>query len=277
MEHLATIDISYYKYRSFTMQLCIFLGCLGLSKNKNAQRGPIEESLTERIMKTIVILIVILSSLHLKAQKDQSKTLISNITIISANTDNINTQVGYVVFEDEKITSVGDKKPEGMLNYNELDGTGKYLIPGLIDSHVHLSNTAGLNGPLKKKYPELVQLYYNQLPKSYLYFGFTTLIDLNNYWPEQIEKILRSEVRPNIYTCGEQVMVMNDFNMEMEEYSKEQRYASNFMNDIYNANSSLPDSIQATSIHLRKLYQKSGNNKVFVLSWSMKTKHQVWR
>ena len=256
MEHLATIDISYYKYRSFTMQLWIFLGCLGLSKNKNAQRGPIDGSLTERIMKTIVVLIVILSSLHLKAQENQSKTLISNITIISANTDNINTQVGYVLIEGEKITSVGDKKPEGMVNYNELDGTGKYLIPGLIDSHVHLSNTAGLNGPLKKKYPELVQLYYNQLPKSYLYFGFTTLIDLNNYWPEQIDKILRSEVRPDIYTCGEQVMVMDDFNMEMEEYSQEQRFASNFLNDTYNTNSSLPDSIRGNEHTPQKIVSK---------------------
>ncbi len=72
--------------------------------------------------------------------------------------------------EDDKIASVGDKKPEGIGNYIELDGTGKYLFPGLIDSHVHLSNSAGLNGPLKKKCPEWVELYYNQLPKSYLKF-----------------------------------------------------------------------------------------------------------
>ena len=244
MEHLASIDISYYKFKSLTMQFRNFLGCLSLSKNKFAQRGPIR-SLTERAMRTILILIAILSSLHLKAQENQSKTLISNITIISADADSIKTQVGYVLIEGEKITFIRNKKPEGAVNYNELDGTGKFLIPGLIDSHVHLANTAGLNGPLKKKYPQVVELYYDQLPKSYLYFGFTTLIDVNNYWPERMNKILSAEIRPDIYTCGEQVTVMDDFNMEMEEYSQEQRYASNFLNDTYNSNSSLPDTIQA--------------------------------
>ncbi|MCJ7466474.1 MAG: amidohydrolase family protein [Maribacter sp.] len=207
-------------------------------------------------MKTIVIIIVILSSLHLKAQENQSKTLISNITIISANTDSIKTQVGYVSIEGEKIVSIGDKKPEGIGNYIELDGTGKYLIPGLIDSHVHLANIAGLNGPLKKKYPEVVELYFDQLPKSYLYFGFTTLIDVNNYWPERINKILSAELRPDIYTCGEQVTVMDDFNMEMEEYSQGQRYVSNFLNDNYNANSILPDSIQASEHTPQKIVAK---------------------
>ena len=214
------------------------------------------ESFTERAMRTILILIAILGFLNCKAQENRSKTLISNITIISADTDNIKTQVGYVLIEGAKIASVGDKKPEGIGTYEELDGTGKFLIPGLIDSHVHLSNTAGLNGPLKKKYPELVELYYNQLPKSYLYFGFTTLIDLNNYWPERMNKILESKIRPDIYTCGEQVTVMDDFNMEMEEYSQEQRYASNFLNDIYNANSILPDAIQAKEHTPQKIVSK---------------------
>ncbi len=256
MEHLATIDIFYFRFRRLTMQLWNFLDCLDLSKNKYAQRGKINRSHTERAIRTILILIAILSFLNFNAQEIQSKTLISNITIISADTDNLKTQVGYVLIEGEKIASAGDKKPEGMGNYNELDGTGKFLIPGLIDSHVHLSNTAGLNGPLKKKYPELVELYYNQLPKSYLYFGFTTLIDVNNYWPERMNKILESKIRPDIYTCGEQVTVMDDFNMEMEEYSQEQRYESNFLNDIYNTNIILPDSIQANEHTPQKIVSK---------------------
>ena len=125
--------------------------------------------------------------------------------------------MGYVLVKGEKIVYVGIEKPKDLGIHKKIDGKGKYLIPGLIDSHVHLANTAGLNGPLKKKYPEVVELYYNQLPKSYLYFGFTTLIDVNNYWPERMNKILSAEIRPDIYTCGEQVTVMDDFNMEMEE------------------------------------------------------------
>ncbi len=256
MKHLATRGIPFNHFRNYTMQCWEFFICFGLAKTKYAQSGTIKESHTERAMKTVVLLIALLSFINGKTQENQSMTLISNITIISADMDSIKTQVGYVLIDGEKIISTGHKKPEGLRNYIELDGKGKYLIPGLIDSHVHLSNTAGLNGPLKKKYPELVELYYNQLPKSYLYFGFTTVIDLNNYWPERINKILESEIRPDIYTCGEQVIVMDDFNMEMEEYSQEQRYASNFLNDTYNANSSLPDSIKANEHTPQKIILK---------------------
>lgn len=192
----------------------------------------------------------------ISSQSSKESTLITNVTIISADEENVVSTLGHVLIEGDRITFVGTKKPELSGVYDELDGTGKFLIPGLIDSHVHLANTAGLNGPLKKKYPELVELYFNQLPKSYLYFGFTTLIDLNNYWPERINKILNEEMRPDIYTCGEQVTVMDDFNMEMEEYSQEQRYASNFLNDTYNANSSLPDSIQASEHTPQKIMSK---------------------
>ena len=183
--------------------------------------------------------------------------LISNATIISADEEeHIQSFIGHIVIESNSIVYAGRGLPRLSGTYETIDAKGKFVIPGLIDSHVHLANTAGLNGPLKKKYPEVVELYYTQLPKSYLYFGFTTLIDVNNYWPERINKILESEVRPDIYTCGEQVTVMDDFNMEMEEYSQDQRYAANFLNDIYNANSILPDSIQTSEHTPQKIISK---------------------
>ena len=64
----------------------------------------------------------------------------------------------------------------------------KFIIAGLMDSHVHLVNTAGFNGKLKNKYPKLLESYFEQLPKSYLYHGFTTLVDVNNYNPELVSK-----------------------------------------------------------------------------------------
>lgn len=205
--------------------------------------------------KYLVLLFMILC-FNAWSQSRKTHTLITNITIISANEEEVMRQVGNVLIIDGKIAYAGKAKPKISGQYEELEGKDKFLIPGLIDSHVHLANTAGLNGPLKKKYPEVVKLYYDQLPKSYLYFGFTTLIDVNNYWPERINKILKAEIRPDIYTCGEQVTVMDDFNMEMEEYSQEQRYASNFLNDSYNANSSLPDSIQASEHTPQKIISK---------------------
>ncbi len=194
-------------------------------------------------MRKIIALIAILSCLNCSTQENQSKTLLSNITIISADAENIKTQLGFVLIEGEKITYVGVKKPEGLGNHKELDGKGKFLIPGLIDSHVHLANTAGFNGPLKNKYPELVDAYFEQLPRSYLYHGFTTLIDVNNYAPNRINKINQSPLHPDIYTCGNQVQVMDDFIMEMEEYPQAERYQFQFLHDKYNKEVTFPDSI----------------------------------
>ena len=169
--------------------------------------------------------------------------LIKNITIISANGESVTSQLGYVLIEGDKIAYVGEKKPEGLGNHKELNGKGKFLIPGLIDSHVHLANTAGFNGQLKKKYPELVDAYFEQLPRSYLYHGFTTLIDVNNYAPSRIKKINQSPFHPDIYTCGNQVQVMDDFMMEMEEYPQAERYQFQFLHDTYNKEIVFPDSI----------------------------------
>ncbi len=194
-------------------------------------------------MRKIIALIAVLSCFNCSTQENQSKTLISNITIISADAENIKTQLGYVLLEGERIVSVGEKKPEGLGNHKALEGKGKFLIPGLIDSHVHLANTAGFNGRLTNKYPELVDAYFEQLPRSYLYHGFTTLIDVNNYAPGRINKINQSPLHPDIYTCGNQVQVMDDFMMEMEEYPQAERYQFQFLHDTYNNEIVFPDSI----------------------------------
>lgn len=152
-----------------------------------------------------IFLILLLICLNAIAQDNIKSTLLTNITIISADSKNVHNTIGYVLIDDDIIKYVGEKKPELIEGYNVIDGTGRFLIPGLIDSHVHLANTAGFNGQLKNKYPKLLEAYFEQLPKSYLYYGFTTLIDVNNYTPQLINKIKRSELHPDIYTCGNQV------------------------------------------------------------------------
>lgn len=193
--------------------------------------------------KNSAVLVLLLLSLNVLAQGRQKSMLIKDITIISADAYDVKNEVGYVLMEGEKITYVGSKKPKGLGNHEEFNGKGKFLIPGLIDSHVHLANTAGFNGQLKNKYPKLVDAYFEQLPRSYLYHGFTTLIDVNNYAPDRIDKINQSPHHPDIYTCGNQVQIMDDFMMEMEEYPKHVRYQFPFLHDIYNKQIVFPDSI----------------------------------
>ena len=192
---------------------------------------------------TFLSQIPVIYSLAQNLEEDNA-TVITNISIITANErGNITTMIGYVAINKDSIVYVGKSKPMIKKGTKTINGKGKFIIPGLIDSHVHIASMAGLNGQLNKKYPELVKPYFEQLPKSFLYFGYTTLIDLNNYAPQIINKIKSSELRPDIYTCGEQVLVMNDFMMEMEEYSPQERYSYPFLHDKYNTSIALPDSV----------------------------------
>jgi len=197
--------------------------------------------------KNYITLLLVVLCFKVHSQSAQKSTLIKNITIITASEEKVMHQVGFVLVKDSKIAYVGKEKPEILGSYDELDGKGKFVTPGLIDSHVHLANTAGFNRQLQKEYPELVDAYFEQLPRSYLYHGFTTLIDVNNYNPKRINAIGQSPLHPDIYTCGNQVQVMDDFMMEMEEYPVDVRYQFPFLYDRYNRQIVFPDSIDLAS------------------------------
>lgn len=206
------------------------------------------------LIKVYCILLILFTSCNYKTSGElKNGTIISNITIISANDNSIDNFTGYVVIDGENIIYAESEKPNISGDYKEIDGTNKFIISGLMDSHVHLANSAGFNGILKKKYPDLLNAYFDQLPRSYLYHGFTTLVDVNNYYPELVNRIQKSELHPDIYTCGNQVQIMNDFNMEMEEYSIEQRYQTSFLHDTYNTNIVFPDSINLAEHTTKKI------------------------
>ena len=57
-----------------------------------------------------------------------------------------------------------------------VSGKGQFLIPGLIDSHVHLASVPGMTFPQPEG--KMIKEYFKQLPRSYLYYGYTTLVDL---------------------------------------------------------------------------------------------------
>lgn len=170
--------------------------------------------------------------------------LIENATIISANNDGkIDKCVGYVLLDDEMILYSGIQKPSVTGTIKNINGKGKFIIPGLIDSHVHLANVAGMTWQNKRNHPKLAKSYFNQLPKSYLFYGYTTLIDVNNYAPDILDEIKNQVIRPDIYTCGQQVQVMNDFMMEMEKLPFRERLEYPFLFDKYNDKIHIPDSI----------------------------------
>ena len=62
---------------------------------------------------------------------------ITNVTVINADRDNLERQT--VVFAEDQIISVEPTEEEISGVSRVIDGTGKYLIPGLWDMHVHLT------------------------------------------------------------------------------------------------------------------------------------------
>jgi adenine deaminase len=90
-------------------------------------------------MRQLSLLLLLTSIQTLTAQ-----TLIKNITVIDVENKKLLT--GYtVVAQNGKILSVDNNKtfklPEGTA---VIDGTGKYLVPGFTDAHVHFFQSGGL-------------------------------------------------------------------------------------------------------------------------------------
>jgi formylmethanofuran dehydrogenase subunit A len=110
------------------------------------------------------------------------RTWITDVPIISPEKlDRI--EKGSVLVENGRIVRVerktGAKKPASA---TVVYGEGQFLIPGLIDSHVHVASIPGIgaevnSGPAEAK-PTWIKEYFKQLPRSYLYFGYTMLVDL---------------------------------------------------------------------------------------------------
>jgi imidazolonepropionase-like amidohydrolase len=82
-----------------------------------------------------------------------------------------------------------------------INGKGLYLTPGLIDSHVHLGAIPGMTNEQERAHPDIARAARVQIPRSYLYFGFTTLIDLIST-PEAIALWKGHDPVPDTYFCG---------------------------------------------------------------------------
>jgi len=199
-------------------------------------------------MKKIIILCLITLFTSCETTKETFSVtngiLIANVTIISTDENGVvGNNKGFILIDKAKIIFLGDKQPNIKGTFKMVDGNGKYAIPGLIDSHVHLNNIAGINFNQRQANDVLVQDYFERLPKNFLYFGYTTLIDVDNYAPNTITMLKEASIRPEMYTCAKKVQVMNDFEMVINEYAQNERYELPFLHDQYNENIKFPDSI----------------------------------
>ena len=169
------------------------------------------------------------------------RTWITDVRIISPeNLDHV--EKGSVLIENGRIVRVerkiGAKKPA---DATVVSGEGQFLIPGLIDSHVHLAAIPGMRpdvnfGPVEAK-PTWIKEYFRQLPSSYLYFGYTTLIDLAVVDRQVLDDFRQSPLHPDLYDCGESLPFANGYPMSFAPPEARFQLFSNFIYDPNQASS----------------------------------------
>jgi imidazolonepropionase-like amidohydrolase len=99
------------------------------------------------------------------------------------------------------ISKAGDGTARSGEDAIAIDGSGLFLTPGLLDSHVHLGAIPGMTPDQEALHPEVAKAARDQIPRSYLLYGFTTLVDLIST-PLEIARWKSHDVVPDTYFCG---------------------------------------------------------------------------
>ena len=153
-------------------------------------------------------LVVIAPAVHSETAVSQDLR-IENVTIVSPESAREIDGVTVTV-HDGRIQSISSTAsaaaPSGPSAVQRLDATNLYLIPGLIDSHVHLGGVPGMTDEQEKAHPDIARAARDQFPRSYLYSGFTTLVDLIST-PEGMARWKNHDPVPDTYFCGGAVLM----------------------------------------------------------------------
>jgi len=157
--------------------------------------------LSNRLLaKTLTALIVLNVASVARAQRVvDDGTVIENVTLISP--ERVAPLLhADVVTRDGRIAEIGTNLVPG-LRARRIDGRRRFLIPGLIDSHVHAGHSAALDDDAIDAHPELWAVYRAQVPRAYLAFGFTSIVDLD-LGPSDKAWFEGTPLHPRFYSCG---------------------------------------------------------------------------
>ena len=127
----------------------------------------------------------------------QASLLIENVTLIDG-TGRPAVPNAWVLVEGDRITRVAVREIEAPRDSRRIDGSGKFLIPGLMDMHIHLSGGRGRGGPDEGAGTRALH--------GFLYSGFTSVFDAGNN-PDYIFGLRTREragqmVAPRIFATG---------------------------------------------------------------------------
>jgi imidazolonepropionase-like amidohydrolase len=164
--------------------------------------------------------------------------LIENVTIISPEQARPSPN-RHVLIRGERIAEISDRPIAAPSATTRIDGRGRFLTPGLMDSHVHVSTPAGLPlGSADKTIAALAELYARQQPRSYLYFGVTQVLDLAGF-AEGIAAFEAQPVHPELFHCGAAI-VLDGYPMVMIDKSIRYQLLPNYVYEPANTAHPLP-------------------------------------
>ena len=160
----------------------------------------IDQIISRQFVLVMIVGVYFMLPGNVNAQPDlKTGVLIRNTTLIDGTGSAA--QVGVdLLLRDNKIVAIGYdlKKPE---QATILDGTGKYVIPGLIDTHTHLDFQI-----VSQLSPEEKQAIVNHNPLAFLYNGVTTVLNVssNAEWIWRMRENQRAGklTAPRIYALG---------------------------------------------------------------------------
>ena len=157
---------------------------------------------------------------------DDGGIVIADVTLVSPERPGP-VEHADVVVRDGRIVQVGT----GLVipsRARRIDGRGRFLVPGLIDSHVHAGSQEPLDDAATEAHPDLLRAYRAQLGRAYLAFGFTTVIDLD-LRPETRAWFDAAPFHPRLYSCGPAVRIAGGYGAQ--EVSGDPAKAGNLVNE----------------------------------------------
>jgi len=167
------------------------------------------------------VFLVSLSLFPAQASAD-GDLLIRNAILVTADRDELVRNVdvliqgGYV----QEIAEHIENRP----GIGVLEAEGRYLIPGLIDSHVHVYHATGLKRQYTENFDALYDAYMDQAPRSFLYFGYTSVIELNAS-PDANQRFEAASHHPRLFHCGHGLVLDDGFMaLEFEDGGFAERY-----------------------------------------------------
>ena len=196
-------------------------------------------------MKTSVIAFTLLLSVLAFADsgpnQSANRVWITDVIIVSPESlDHI--EKGSVLIVNGRIAKVErGKKVRKTSGTTLVSGNGQYLIPGLIDSHVHLASVPGMSFDQSEGKQKMVQEYFQQLPRSYLYFGYTTLVDLAVVRPQVLQDFRQAPLHPDLYDCGGSLPFANGYPMSFAPPAVRFKPFPNFIYDAKQADRIPPE------------------------------------